>query len=253
MSAKDYSIIQGFPGTGKTSTIVFIVRLLVALGKRVLVTSYTHAAVDNILLKLMEHGVGPKQNSPINTDLVRIGPKSACHPNLHRVLASELAGEIDRHDFVQGDTITQTENDDTMPSVSSLNQVLCAARVVGVSALTMPKTPLLIGQDFDVVIVDEAGQINQPACIGAVMGADSFLLVGDHEQLPPLVQNDAAGEAGKNFEELLILCFIQVFYKSNSYRIHYTIQSRLWSIIIEATRRETPTFSCAAYFAIPNA
>ena len=55
---------------------------------------------------------------------------------------------------------------------------------------------LLIRQKFNVVIVDEAGQISHPAIIGA-MAADTFVLVGDHEQLPPLVQSDIAEKAGK--------------------------------------------------------
>jgi len=55
---------------------------------------------------------------------------------------------------------------------------------------------LLIGQKFDLVIVDEAGQISQPAIIGALLAAESFVLVGDHEQLPPLVQSDVAEKAG---------------------------------------------------------
>ena len=42
------------PGTGKTTTISCLVRVLVACGKSVLLTSYTHTAVDNILLKLKE-------------------------------------------------------------------------------------------------------------------------------------------------------------------------------------------------------
>jgi hypothetical protein len=39
-----------FPG--KTSTIVALVKVLNELGLSVLLTSYTHSAVDNILLKL---------------------------------------------------------------------------------------------------------------------------------------------------------------------------------------------------------
>ena len=37
---------------GKTSTIVALVKVLNELGYSVLLTSYTHSAVDNILLKL---------------------------------------------------------------------------------------------------------------------------------------------------------------------------------------------------------
>jgi DNA replication ATP-dependent helicase Dna2 len=40
------------PGTGKSSTVSFIVRCLVALGGSVLITSHTHSAVDTVLLKV---------------------------------------------------------------------------------------------------------------------------------------------------------------------------------------------------------
>jgi len=39
---------------GKTSTIVALIRVLVRLNRSVLLTSYTHSAVDNILLKLKQ-------------------------------------------------------------------------------------------------------------------------------------------------------------------------------------------------------
>lgn len=56
LRAHDYALIIGMPGTGKTSTIVEAVRALVARGRRVLISSYTNSAVDNILLKLEATG-----------------------------------------------------------------------------------------------------------------------------------------------------------------------------------------------------
>ena len=41
---------------GKTSTIVALVKILKELGQSVLLTSYTHSAVDNILIKLKAVG-----------------------------------------------------------------------------------------------------------------------------------------------------------------------------------------------------
>ena len=56
LSAKDYAVILGMPGTGKTTTVAEIINVLVSRGKTVLLASYTHSAVDTILLKL--HGAG---------------------------------------------------------------------------------------------------------------------------------------------------------------------------------------------------
>src|SRR2546423_10550490 len=63
MSAQNYALVLGMPGTGKTTTIAHIIRALVTQGKSVLLTSYTHTAVDNILLKLRDDGI----------DILRIG------------------------------------------------------------------------------------------------------------------------------------------------------------------------------------
>ena len=65
--AKDYLLILGMPGSGKTTTIAHIVKTLVARGKTVLLTSYTHTAVDNILLKL--------HDSNSNVDILRLGSR----------------------------------------------------------------------------------------------------------------------------------------------------------------------------------
>lgn len=185
MTARDYALVQGLPGTGKTSTIAYVTRLLAAHGKRVLITSYTHAAVDNLMMKLIESGMATASDGSNSARLIRVGKKSACHHNVHPILVSTIAAAMEH-------------SNDGDPSPDSLSHVVSSARIVGVSALTVPRTPLLVGQHFDVVIVDEAGQISQPAVLGALMAADSFVLVGDHMQLPPLVNSEAAEKGGKS-------------------------------------------------------
>ena len=54
LAAKDYAIMLGMPGTGKTTTIAEIIKELVKRGKTVLLSSYTHSAVDTILAKLLD-------------------------------------------------------------------------------------------------------------------------------------------------------------------------------------------------------
>lgn len=189
ISAEDFALIQGLPGTGKSATIVFLTRLLVARGKRVLLTSYTHSAVDNLLCKLIGSGVNSSDLVP--NPIVRIGRESSCHSNVHKLLAQNIALDAERQ---ESNKISSTC---TKPNADVLFNVLTSARVVGVSALTAPRSSLLAGQKFDVVIVDEAGQISQPAILGAIMAADSFVLVGDHMQLPPLVVSEVADQAGK--------------------------------------------------------
>ena len=52
LCAEDYALILGMPGTGKTTVIAAVITQLVEAGKTVLLSSYTHSAVDNVLMKL---------------------------------------------------------------------------------------------------------------------------------------------------------------------------------------------------------
>lgn len=52
LAARDYALILGMPGTGKTHTMAHAVKALLIRGASVLLTSYTNSAVDNLLLKL---------------------------------------------------------------------------------------------------------------------------------------------------------------------------------------------------------
>ena len=187
VSMRDYALIQGLPGTGKTRSIVFVARMLAAQGKRVLITSYTHSAVDNCMLKLIESGVAGVWADRPTPAVLRIGEKSSVHPGVHSILASNVAAEVE----------SRRSNSGMEPSAESYRTVIGAARIVGISTLKIPKCPLLAAEHFDVVIVDEAGQITQPALLGAISAADAFVLVGDHMQLPPLVASESALEGGK--------------------------------------------------------
>jgi DNA replication ATP-dependent helicase Dna2 len=45
-------LILGTPGSGKTTAIIVLIKILAALKKKVLVVSFTNNAVDNVFLKL---------------------------------------------------------------------------------------------------------------------------------------------------------------------------------------------------------
>jgi len=73
--AKDYTIMLGMPGTGKTTTIAEIIKELVKRGKTVLLSSYTHSAVDTILAKLHE----------ADFEILRLGNvDKACLPSISK-------------------------------------------------------------------------------------------------------------------------------------------------------------------------
>lgn len=66
-------------------------------------------------------------------------------------------------------------------------------------------SPFVLSRKFDVCIIDEAAQISVPAVLGPIMRANQFVLVGDPQQLRPLIQSkeaSALGMAESLFEKL---------------------------------------------------
>ncbi|KAJ2800951.1 DNA replication endonuclease-helicase Dna2 [Coemansia guatemalensis] len=173
LAANDYALVLGMPGTGKTTTIAALVRVLAALGKSVLLASYTHAAVDNILLKLLDDDI----------PMVRLGSSTRVHPQVAAQLLPPAG----------------------LRTVRQLDAHFRGAKVVATTCLGVTH-PVFSMRKFDYCIIDEASQITLPICLGPLLEATRVVLVGDHHQLPPLVRNAGARDGGLGTSLFRRLC-----------------------------------------------
>lgn len=164
IAAKDYALMKGLPGTGKTQTISVLIQMLVALKQRVLVTAHTHSAVDTVLSRL-----------PASLRVMRLGSGS-------RVAAAVQARS--EHAL--------TASCDTPDKLAALYDSM---EVVGVTCLGAAHA-MLARTTFDLCIVDEATQVLQCTVLRPLFAAKKFVLVGDPDQLPPVVRSRAARRLG---------------------------------------------------------
>ena len=175
-------LIQGPPGTGKTTVIAHMVRELVEDGQRVIVAAQTNTAVDTVLEALVDVGV---------RDFLRIGP-SARSSTLVSTLAA--AGE-DPHQFFSHDVAASEESLDRLARRVAYTQVVGTTTYRAVNDDVINFLCAAEEVPFDVAIVDEATQINEPMTLAPLRLARRFVLVGDHRQLPPIVGNERATTA----------------------------------------------------------
>ena len=169
VGAEDVALVHGPPGTGKTYTLARMVRAMVERGERVLLSAFTNRAVDNAVEALEEQGF---------TDIVRVGTESGVREDMQSYRL-QTAGDPD----------------------------VCASRLqeAGVVAATTAScgSRAMREQSFDAAVVDEAGQLTEPGTLAATTLAGRFVLVGDHHQLPPVVQSEDGGAGGYALSESL--------------------------------------------------
>lgn len=168
LSAEDVFLIQGPPGTGKTYLVAELTKELVKRGEHVLVSAYTNRGVDNALLMLREHGF---------SDFIRIGSTHS--------IDEKLEGNTLQHDI----------------SLRDLEEVMISTKVVGTTSTWAASEPLYqfftkSNLLFDTVIIDEASQMLEPQTLSLINLAKRAILIGDHKQLPAVVQSEDAQKSG---------------------------------------------------------
>ncbi len=130
-------------------------------GEAILLLSYTNRAVDEICGMLEEAGI----------DYMRLGSETSCDPR--------YSAHLMDHCF------------DNRPRLDEIRERIIQTSVIVSTTSTMQSRPFLFQlKHFSLCIVDEASQILEPNVIGLLASPqiDKFILVGDHKQLPAVVQ-----------------------------------------------------------------
>jgi len=214
LAAKDIAIIHGPPGTGKTTTLVELIRQMVARGESVLACAPSNHAVDNLLDKLLTAGELP----------VRLGHPARVAPELRSraidILAEKhpdarQARKVAKEAFSLFREADKWSRDRPQPGEKAamrrearsllaesrrlealaIERVLDEARIV-CATLTGLDSQLLGKRRFNVVVIDEACQSTEPANWLPLLRVDRLVLAGDHCQLPPTVISPEAAEDG---------------------------------------------------------
>ena len=209
LRSQQIALIHGPPGTGKTTAVVEVVRQAVARGDHVLAAAPSNVAVDNLAERLLAAGLRiVRIGQP-----VRVLPAVAAHTlavqvhespeqRLLRDVRRELqdcqrkwlrASRSARHDLKE---MQRRLRGELRQLEHAIVQGLLDTADVVLATTTGAGDQLLADRMFDLAVVDEAAQAFEAATWLPLLRARRAVLAGDHWQLPPTVQSEAAARGG---------------------------------------------------------
>ncbi len=214
LAAEDIAVIHGPPGTGKTTAVSALILTAVSRQDHILACAPSNLAVDNIVERLAATGIR----------LVRLGHPARALPHIQQYSLDALVEQHDTYrqakklrkeafalrrqaskfrrarpeegerEALRAESKSMIDEARQMEA-QAVEATLDQADVI-LSTLTAIDSATLGQRQFDLLIIDEAGQSTEPATWIPISRAKRVVLAGDHQQLPPTVISQKASREG---------------------------------------------------------
>ena len=204
LNTPDFALLEGPPGSGKTTVILELILQYIRRGMKVILCASTHVAVDNVLERLMEPDLKQAREHVLSIrigDISNVSAKAAPR-QLDRVVETEQSAiqRFLKHNRSPTDAQRALRNAlENNPNLFG-NLILTTANLVCGTTIGILQHPEFRKDrddysgfipDFDVLILDEASKTTFQEFLVPALLAKRWIIVGDPRQLSPYVDEDA--------------------------------------------------------------
>ncbi|HLP21209.1 MAG TPA: AAA domain-containing protein [Chitinophagales bacterium] len=202
LQTPDFALMEGPPGSGKTTAIIELIIQYAILGKRVLLCSATHAAIDNVFERIKERDahICDRYIVPVRISGDEGPVKDNVKPLLLKNLVNTYKEKFKTHLVSNNQKGSQKFLRNTIGSSDKIidNIILESANLVGGTTMGILQHPDIANNaqsiPFDVLIIDEASKVTFQDFIVPALYAKKWILVGDVKQLSPYIEDDYVAE-----------------------------------------------------------
>lgn len=228
MIAKDFALIQGPPGTGKTTVIAEIIWQTLSRNQKakILITSQTNLAVDNVLERLK----GKKTVRPIRigklekfedegklysiyrlnkwheeekktdsdnaiTEWMKNIKRECSTSKMYSDIIEKWKSHLDNPDNLMKDRFYQNYMDNINVFAATCSECGSGNFTDVYQQFILKDNNTYAEPEFDLVIIDEASKATPPELILPLTLGKKVIIIGDHKQLPPMIDENEFSEA----------------------------------------------------------
>jgi hypothetical protein len=175
IATDDFAILEGPPGSGKTTTILELILQLLKLGKKILLSASTHVAIDNVLERIYKCDIDK------NVEVLRVGRDGSIGESVKHL---QIDAKIDTYvnsgfDKDMAEKIVLDSANLVCGTTMGINQYPPIQKRI----YTLPMDTI-----FDYMIIDESSKTTFQEFLVPAMLAKKWILVGDIKQLSPFIE-----------------------------------------------------------------